>query len=359
MRFLRWLGIVLVILITVYFLGPQPSLPKYSNQLPLVPSDPAQLEKYITDNEAKHKLKPDNEARIIWLNDSAKQKTEYAVAYLHGFSASRQEGDPVHKEFAKKFGCNLYLSRLAEHGIDTADPLAGYTADKSWRSAVEAYAIAKQLGKKVILMSTSTGGTLALKLCTVFPDIAANIMMSPNIAINDPNAWLINNRWSLQIAHIIVGEQRTAADTTALYAKYWNNRYSTRSLVQLEELLESTMKGSTFKKVAQPTLLLYYFKDNDHQDDVVKVSAMKRMFTQLATPDSLKRQVAIPNAESHVLASPIKSKDVETVKKEIEKFAIEILKLQPVQRNLNSYIDPSFIQHITYQPAKKHNRYCK
>lgn len=331
MRFLKWLGILLVILIIVYFLGPQPALPKYTNELPNIPSEAAQLEKYIADNEARHKLKPDNEARIIWLNDSAKEKTEYAIVYLHGFSASQEEGDPVHYEFAKKFGCNLYLSRLADHGIDTTDALANYTAEKSWRSAVEAYAIGKQLGKKVILMSTSTGGTLALKLCAEFPDIAANIMMSPNIAIDDPNAWLLNNNWGLQIAHIVVGKHRTASDTTALYAKYWNNRYSTNSLVQLEELLESTMKESTFKKVTQPTLLLYYFRDEDHQDDVVKVSAMKRMFVQLATADSLKRQAAIPNAESHVLASPIKSKDVETVKKEIDKFAIEILKLQPIQ----------------------------
>jgi esterase/lipase len=331
MRFIKWLGIVLVILIIVYFLGPQPSLPEYTNELPSVPSEPIQLEKYIGDNEAKHKLKPDNEARIIWFNDSTKEKTEYAIVYLHGFSASQEEGDPVHKEFAKKFGCNLYLSRLAEHGIDTMDALANYTAEKSWRSAVEAYAIGKQLGKKIILMSTSTGGTLALKLCTEFPDIAANIMMSPNIAINDPNAWLLNNHWGLQIAHVIVGPQRTVSDTTALYARYWNNRYSTNSLVQLEELLESTMKESTFNKVTQPTLLLYYFKDDDHQDDVVKVSAMKRMFVQLSTPDSLKRQTAIPNAENHVLGSPIKSKDVQSVKNEIDKFAIEILKLKLVQ----------------------------
>lgn len=331
MRFLKSLGILLVILIIVYFLGPQPGLPKYTNELPNIPSEAAQLEKYIADNEAKHKLKPDNEARIIWLNDSAKEKTDYAVVYLHGFSASQEEGDPVHYEFAKKFGCNLYLSRLADHGIDTTDALANYTAEKSWRSAVEAYAIGKQLGKKVILMSTSTGGTLALKLCAEFPDIAANIMMSPNIAINDPNAWLLNNNWGLQIAHIVVGKHRTVSDTTALYAKYWNNRYSTNSLVQLEELLESTMKESTFKKVTQPTLLLYYFRDEDHQDDVVKVSAMKRMFVQLATADSLKRQVAIPNTESHVLASPIKSKDVVTVKKEIDKFAMEIIKLHPIQ----------------------------
>ena len=332
MRFLKWFGIFLLVLIIVYFLGPQPSTPKYNNELPNIPSDAIQLEKYIANNEAKHKLKPDNEARILWYNDSTKEKTEYAVVYLHGFSASQEEGDPVHYEFAKKFGCNLYLARLAEHGVDTTVPLANYTAEKSWRSAVEAYAIGKQLGKKIILMSTSTGGTLALKLCTEFPDISANIMMSPNIAINDPNAWLLNNHWGLQIAHIIVGEQRTVSDTTTLYARYWNNRYSTNSLVQLEELLESTMKESTFKKVTQPTLLLYYFKDDDHQDDVVKVSAMKRMFTQLATPDSLKRQIALPNAENHVLASPIKSKDVESVKKEIEKFAIEILKLSPMQQ---------------------------
>src|SRR5436190_2938964 len=327
MRFLKWLGIFLLVLIIVYFLGPQPSTAKYNNELPNIPSEAFQLEKYIANNESKHKLKPDNEARIVWYNDSAKEKTEYAVVYLHGFSASQGEGDPVHYEFAKKFGCNLYLARLAEHGIDTTEPLANFTAEKSWRSAVEAYAIGKQLGRKIILMSTSTGGTLALKLCAEFPDIAANIMMSPNIAINDPNAWMANNHWGLQIAQIIVGKHKIVDDTSALYKQYWNQRYSTSSLVQLEKLLESTMKESTFKKVTQPTLMLYYFKDKEHQDPVVKVSAMKRMFLQLGTPDSLKREVAIPNAENHVLASPIKSKDVGSVKKEVEKFAIEILKL--------------------------------
>ena len=327
MRFLKWLGVFLVILIVIYFLGPQPSTPKYNNELPTLPPEPAQLEKYIANNESKHKLKPDNEARIVWFNDSTKGKTQYAVVYIHGFSASQEEGDPVHREFAKKFGCNLYLPRLPEYGIDTSVALANYTAEKSWRSAVEAYAIGKQLGKKIILLSTSTGSTLALKLCGEFPDIVANIMLSPNIAINDPNAWLLNNHWGLQIAHIVEGKHRTAEDTTAVYKQYWNQRYATSALVQLEELLESTMKESTFKKVTQPSLMLYYFKDKDNQDPVVKVSAMKRMFVQLGTPDSLKREVAIPGAGAHVLGSPIKSKDVESVKQEIDKFAVEILKL--------------------------------
>ena len=101
--------------------------------------------------------------------------------------------------------------------------------------------------------------------------------------------------------------------------------------MQLEELLETTMKESTFKKITQPTLLLYYFKDDDHQDPVVKVSAMKRMFAQLTTPDSLKRQVALPNVGEHVIGSYVKSKDLQSVRAEIEKFALEILKLQLAQ----------------------------
>lgn len=327
MKFLKGLGIFLLLLIIIYFLGPKPSAPKYNTKLPDIPAEAVALEQYITRNEGKHKTKPDNEARIIWLNDSLKNKTGYSVVYLHGFSASQEEGDPVHYEFAQKMGCNLFLSRLDAHGIDTSSPLASFTAEGAWNSAKEAYAIAKQLGNKVIIMSTSTGGTLALKLAAEYPDIAGLILLSPNIAINDPNAWLLNNPWGLQIAHLVTGKYRKAADTTAIYAQYWNNRYVTKSLVQLEELLETTMKESTFKKVKQPLLLLYYYKDEEHQDPVVKVSAMKRMFRQLGTAENLKREVAIPNAGDHVIGCYIKSKDHGTVLAECEKFATEILKM--------------------------------
>ncbi len=327
MKFLKWLGIILLVLIIVYFLGPQPSRPKFTKDLPAVPADASSLEQFVSDNEAKHKLKPDNEARILWF-DSARAKTEYAVVYLHGFSASQEEGDPVHTDFANRFGCNLFLARLSDHGIDTTEPLLNFTADKVWNSAKEAYAIGKQLGKKVILMATSTGGTLALKLAAEYPDIAGLILLSPNIAINDSKAWLLNNHWGLQIAKLVKGAYNRAKDTTATYAQYWNNKYRIESTVQLEELLESTMKESTFKKITQPTLMLYYYKDDEHQDGVVKVSAMKRMFTQLATADSIKRQVAIPEAGDHVIGSYIKSKDLLSVQGQCEKFAIEILHMK-------------------------------
>lgn len=327
MKFVKWLGVILLVLIVVYFLGPRPKPPVYDVSLPQLPAA-AGLDQYVAGLEAVHKLKPDNEARIVWANDSLKQMTEYAVVYLHGFSASQEEGDPVHVDFARHFGCNLYLSRLAEHGIDTTEPLAAMTADNLWNSAKEAYAIGKQLGKKVILMGTSTGGTLALKLAAEYPGIAGLILLSPNIAINDGLAWIANNHWGLQIAHLVKGKYNDYHDTVALNNKYWYNKYRMEAVTQLQELLETTMKASLFERVKQPVLLLYYYKDEQHQDPQVKVSAMQRMFRQLGTPDSLKKEVAMPKTEAHVIGSYIKSKDVQGVERECIEFGKSILHMQ-------------------------------
>jgi esterase/lipase len=328
---MRWLKILLYILgalIIVYFFGPQPESPKYSTAIAVVPST-AQVEQFVAANEATHKLRPNNQARVVWANDSIKQKTAYAIVYLHGFSASQEEGNPVHRNIAKQFGCNLYLSRLAEHGIDTSEQLMNLTADNYWESAKQALAIGKQLGQKVILMGTSTGGTQALQLAAAYPDdIAALVLYSPNIAINDGNAWLLNNHWGLQIARLVKGSNyNNPDDERSIYKQYWNKPYRLEAIVALEEMLETSMNKETFSKVKQPVLLLYYYKDEQHQDNVVKVSAMKDMFAQLATDTTHKRAIALPNTENHVIASPIKSKDVESVEKETKRFLEEVLQL--------------------------------
>lgn len=328
MKFLKRLALILLLLILVYFLGPRPSSPQFTKALPQVPGNAADLLQYIQQQESRHRVKPDNEARIIWANDSSRQKTEYAVVYLHGFSASQEEGDPVHRSFADSFNCNLYLPRLAEHGIDTTEPLVKLTADRLWESAKEAMAIGLQLGEKLILMGTSTGGTLALQLAATYPDkVHSLLLLSPNIAINDPNAWLLNNPWGLQIAHLVKGKYNVSSDTSAVYKQYWTYKYRMEAAVQLEELLETSMRASLFEKVKQPVLLLYYYKDEEQQDPVVKVSAMQRMFRQLGTPENLKKEKALPETGDHVIGSPIKSKDVASVLNETLNFGKEILQL--------------------------------
>ncbi len=332
MRLIRNIIFLLVILLLVYILGPHPSRPKYDSNLPSVPANSNILQQYVAAKESAHKLKPDNEARIVWANDSLKQKTEYAIVYLHGFSASQEEGNPVHRNIAKQFGCNLYLSRLAEHGIDTTDALINFTADKLWESAKEAYAIGKQLGNKVILMGTSTGATEALQLAATYPDVAGLILLSPNIAINDPNAWLLNNHWGLQIAGLVKQSKfNTIPNASPAYKQYWNDKYRLEATVALQELLETTMNENTFVKIKQPALVLYYYKDEKNQDKVVKISAIKEMFDHLGTDIAKKKMVAIPNAGDHVLGSPIVSHDIKTPQNEIASFLISIMQLQPIK----------------------------
>jgi pimeloyl-ACP methyl ester carboxylesterase len=319
-----------ILIIGIYFLGPKANKAVYDPAMPVVPSDPAQLEDYITQKESQHKIKPDNEARIVW-RDSSKQKTAYAIVYLHGFSASQKEGDPVHRRMADEFGCNLYLPRLSDHGIDTTEALLYFTADRAWNSAKEALAIGRAIGEKVILLSTSTGGTLALKLAAEYPDqVYALINLSPNIAINNPAAFVLNDPWGLQIARMVKGGKYKVTapeDIKPEKSGYWNEQYRLEAAVELEELLATSMTKKTFKKITQPSLTLYYYKNEQEQDPEVKVSAMIEMNKQLATPDSLKEAKAVPTAGAHVLGGALASKDVDGVYREIEKFTAEKLHL--------------------------------
>lgn len=317
------------LIVGAYFAGPKPKKPIYS-ETPVKVPELKDLENYINSIESHYKVKPGNEAEIVWA-DSSHQQTEYAIVYLHGFSASKEEGNPVHLNLAKKLKANLYLARLADHGIDTIAPMQYFTADRLWETSKQAYAIGQKLGKKVILVGTSTGGTIAIKLAATFSEINSLILISPNIAINDKNAWLLNDPWGLQIARRVTGsDERKTDGRTEEYKKYWYTNYRLESLVELEELVETTMTKRVFKKVKQPALMIYYYKNELEQDPVVRVDAMLKMYDELGTPPDLKRKVAIPNGANHVLGSYITSKDLPSVEKAIESFVGNQLKI-PIQ----------------------------
>lgn len=321
---------ILALLAIGYLLGPVPAKPEYSTDLPPLPENSDSLENHIARLESHHNLKPGNEARIYWADDSLKNSTEYALVYLHGFSASHHEGYPLHVNLAKKYGCNLYLSRLYDHGIDTTESLLRFNAEKYYNSARRALAIGAKLGEKVILLSTSTGGTAAIKLAADFPEVHALVNLSPNVRINDPFAFLLNDPWGLQLAHLTMGGQYRYVDGSEEYAKYWNTKYRNEALIELQELIETTMVPHTFEKVVQPVFNGFYYASDTAQDNVVKVESIRWMHNVLATPEDQKVLHAFTTPENHVLASPIKSKDVAVVEKTVSKFMEEVLHIKPV-----------------------------
>jgi pimeloyl-ACP methyl ester carboxylesterase len=334
-RFKRYLLLLVLVLTAVYLLGPKPPKPELNKNLPSLPASISNIESYINKTEAEFNVRPDNESRIIWANDSIRERTGYCLLYLHGFSASWYEGYPVNTEFARYFGCNAYLPRLASHGLDTVDALINMTPDRLWTSAKEALMTARSLGKKVIIMSTSTGGTLGLKLAADFPEyVDGLILFSPNIRINNNSAFLLSKPWGLQFARSVYdGKYRvTNPDSTAKECLYWYCRYRLESVVYLQQLVDATMNKETFKQVTAPVFLGYYYKDKENQDDVVKVDAMLQMFNQLSTSENKKVSKAFPEAGDHAIACELLSGSVDSILAETIKFGIDILGLNPVKK---------------------------
>ncbi len=333
-KFLRIILLLIAVFIVAYIAGPKFPKPELGSNLPTIQLQASEFDSYLKNKEAGLKIKPGNESRIVWVNDSLKNKTGYCLLYLHGFSASWYEGNPVHVDFARRYGMNLYIPLLASHGIDTTEALIDMTPDRLYESAKEALAVAPSLGKKVILMGTSTGGTLMLKLASDFPELMDGlILLSPNIAINNPAAFLLSKPWGLQIARSgYKGKYRvTNTDFASEDCRYWNCKYRLEAIVYLQQLVDATMTKETFAKVDKPVFLGYYYKDEENQDQTVKVDAMLKMFDQLGTPENLKQKVAFPEAGCHPIGAKLFSKAWQDVEKASFQFAEEKLGLVPAR----------------------------
>lgn len=335
-KIIRYLLALIVVLIIAYWAGPKFPKPHLSDKLPVIEVQTSNADAYIKNKEARLKIKPDNESRIFWANDSLKNKTAYCLLYLHGFSASWYEGNPVHIDFAHRYGMNLYIPLLASHGIDTTEALIDMTPERLYESAKEALVVAQSLGEKVILMGTSTGGMLMLKLAAEYPEMMGGlILLSPNIAINNPAAFLLSKPWGLQIArNVYKGNYRvTNSDFASEECRYWNCKYRLEAVVYLQQLVEATMTEETFSKVKMPAFLGYYYKDEANQDKTVRVDAMLKMFDQLGTPENMKQKVAFPEAGCHPIGSKLFSKSWQDVEKASYQFAEEKLGLVPARHD--------------------------
>jgi pimeloyl-ACP methyl ester carboxylesterase len=329
MRAIKIIAGILILLAGTYFFGPRMPEPLLNSDFPVIEKN---IGEYVSGLELAEKVRQGNEAKIIWANDSVHAPTEFVLLYLHGFSASRMEGFPVNEDFPKRYGCNAYLARLAAHGLLTENPLIDMTPYRLYESAKKALMIAGQLGQKVIIMGTSTGGTLALKLSADFPEkVYGLILYSPNVRIKQKASVLLSRPWGLQIARMNFGGKFrvTKDDPKGEECKYWYCSYRAEGPVFLQQLLDVTMTDEVFGKVKCPLFLGYYYKDEQHQDETVEVNAGLEMLEHISTPRSMKQAQAFPDAGSHVIACSLTSKSVADVAKATYEFAEKILKMIP------------------------------
>lgn len=304
-----------MILVIVYMLGPKVATQQLAVEFPTVPTRLNDLSEYVASREdSVIGLKKDNEAYIIWADSANKSKTPYSIVYIHGFSASPMEGDPVHRFLAEHFGANLFVTRLPEHGINRENGMEYLSAQALADAAGEAYQIGKSLGDEVIVVGTSMGGALSILLASQEPDIKALVLYSPAIRDNGQRLEAFFSPWSKKLMETTMMQNRV------LYQKrsgeklaYWSDQIHANGYESLAVLMYSEMNQSTFEKVKQPLFLGYYFKNEEEQDGVVSVPKMLEMFDQVSTPENKKVKKAFPKSSDHVIASSITSQDWEGV----------------------------------------------
>ncbi|WP_246395563.1 alpha/beta hydrolase [Gluconacetobacter tumulisoli] len=276
--------------------------------LPDVPRDPAALDAWIAAGERRAgPLRPDTGARIVWADPVHPARTACAMVYLHGFTASQGEGFPAHRDLARLFGCNLYLSRLPGHGLRAPDAMRGLSAARLMQGAATALAVGRAIGDRVIVIGTSTGGALALALAAQQPQaVSALVLWSPLVRERgnqlDPLLW----PWGTSLMWLVHNHGQDVTHEPAL-GPVWTGDVHLDGYVALAELTRGLMTDDVFRQVTAPVFMGYYDRDPDHQDPTVSVAAMRKMYDRLATPDTLRRRVDFPDADTHVIASSLRS----------------------------------------------------
>lgn len=248
---------------------------------------------------------PGTEKRVIWQPGAKEQRTPFSVLYIHGFSASSEEIRPVPDRVADTLGANLVYTRLQGHGRG-GDAMVEGTASGWMQDTAEGLAAAKAVGDKVIVISTSTGGTLAAAAAVneeLSRDVAAMIFVSPNFGVNSPAAWVPGLPGARIWLPPLMGGTRNPPSGHADKDTYWSTDYSWEAIVPLTALVQ-TVFAQDHEKATVPAL--FRFSDDDR---VVRADLTRGIAAQWGAPIELQPVTMGPGDDpsSHVITGDIMS----------------------------------------------------
>lgn len=218
----------------------------------------ADLDTYLAAREARFDdITPGVEKRIVWAGEKG-AKTPLSIVYLHGFSATSQEVRPLPDLVAEALGANLHYTRLSGHGRSGA-ALAAATAGEWIEDMAEALAIGRRLGDRVLILSTSTGGTLAA-LGVLDPELSRNVagvvFLSPNFRVANPAAKILTWPGVRWWGPLVAGAERSFTPENEAHGKYWTTRYPTQAVVPMAALVAEAW-GEDYSGVDIPALFLF------------------------------------------------------------------------------------------------------
>lgn len=262
---------------------------------------------------------------------SAPGRAPEAYLYIHGFGATRGEGEAVMDEIARARGANLYYLRLPGHGT-TLEDHARTEASEYLDVVTEALGLMPSLGERVVVVGTSTGGLLATWLAGTYPEaVDAVVVASPLYAFGDPVATpLLTMRGGPALAKLAMGEVRDTRwehpDKREGYDERWLLQQSYDALVPLEQVRRHGTRPGVLAAVRAPVLGLVHYASEAEQDEVISVPVVREAFAAFGggSPHPLTRLVEIRDGH-HVLLSEFVRTDKEAVTGAILDFLDEAL----------------------------------
>ncbi len=240
--------------------------------------------------------------KVIRWAGTPRERTPMCLLYLHGFSASRQETQPLSSRLSGMLGANAYYPRLSGHGRGLK--ALGEASVQDWLvDTRQAFEVATRIGEKVLIVACSTGATLAAWLAATHPHPAMHslVMISPNYGPADKAAWVLNMPLGLRIAKLLRGPIRGFAPANPLHARYWTKRYPMEAAREMMRLLP-IVRGAALESISVPSLVLY-----SEADRVLSVPGIKKFYQRLGGHKHLHQVRNSNEPNQHVLAGNILS----------------------------------------------------
>jgi alpha-beta hydrolase superfamily lysophospholipase len=225
------------------------------------------IEAYLAEREARFDdIVEDAEKQLVWAFPASRAKTPVALVYVHGFSASPGEIRPTPDLAAEALGANLFYTRLAGHGRSD-DAMAEPTVQDWLNDVAEAVAIGERIGERVVLIGTSTGGTLAA-IAALHPDlkdrIAGIVFVSPNFKVQAAGSEVLTAPFARQLVPLIVGAERSFEPENELHAQFWTERYPSTALLPMAASVAHA-NAQFYENTSIPAL--FVFSDDDQVVD--------------------------------------------------------------------------------------------
>lgn len=295
------LGLALI-LIVGFFLGPRVPVDTTIRFDPSVIGDDPQA--YLARQEAAvPNIRDGLDKEIIWANPMVHARTRLSVVYIHGFSASKGELRPLPDDVADDLDANLFYTRLTGHGRDGAAMAEGSV--NAWiNDYEEALAIGRAIGDKVIVIATSTGGSLATWAATqpgASDGVVAIALISPNYGVKAAGAEFLTMPWGRQIAELVGGRERSFTPRNALHEKFWTTRYPMAATLPMAALTNLAY-GAPVEKATIPALFIF-----SDADKVVSPDRTRDIAARWGGPHEVVPVDDTGDPDNHVIAGDVLS----------------------------------------------------